>query len=64
MTTHTDLIANLRSRSSKAGRIKVLSHGFFIALEPWRALTANVEFRRGEALACNAGLGAKRPGKD
>ena len=42
MTTHTDLIANLRSRSSKAGRIKVLSHGFFIALEPWRALTANV----------------------
>lgn len=24
----------------------------------------NVEFRRGEALACNAGLGAERPGKD
>ena len=24
----------------------------------------NVEFRRGEALACNAGLGAERPGDD
>ena len=24
----------------------------------------NVDFRRGEALACNAGLGAERPGKD
>jgi len=24
----------------------------------------NVEFRRGEALACNAGLGAEHPGKD
>ena len=50
MTTHTDLIANLRSRSSKAGRIKVLSHGFFIALEPWRALTANVLADRREPI--------------
>jgi len=29
-----------------------------------RRLRANVEFRRGEALACNAGLGVERPGKD
>lgn len=27
-------------------------------------LMTNVEVRRGEALACNAGLGAARPGKD
>ena len=27
-------------------------------------MRSNVEFRRGEALACNAGLGAERPGKD
>ena len=29
-----------------------------------RLVLDNVEFRRGEALACNAGLGAERPGKD
>lgn len=57
------VVQQKRDLEAECTRLRGLLDGAYDTIRR-QAVPPNVEFRRGEALACNAGLGAERPGKD